>query len=179
MVCDRCIMVVRQQLTLLGYEFLSVELGTVSFSQPLTQKEIKALEETIEPLGFEVIDDKRFQLIEQVKNLIIKLVHYKNNDLKVNLSQYIASQLHQDYSYISNLFSELEGTTIEQYFIAQKIEKVKELLDYDELSLSEIADTLNYSSVAHLSTQFKKVTKLTPSQFKQRKQEKRKPLDKI
>ncbi len=87
--------------------------------------------------------------------------------------------MHQDYSYISNLFSELEGTTIEQYFIAQKIEKVKELLDYDELSLSEIADTLNYSSVAHLSTQFKKVTKLTPSQFKQRKQEKRKPLDKI
>lgn len=179
MVCDRCIMVVRQQLTLLGYELLSVELGTVSFSQPLTQKEIKALKETIEPLGFEVIDDKRFQLIEQVKNLIIKLVHYKNNDLKVNLSQYIASQLHQDYSYISNLFSELEGTTIEQYFIAQKIEKVKELLDYDELSLSEIADTLNYSSVAHLSTQFKKVTQLTPSQFKQRKQEKRKPLDKI
>ena len=179
MVCDRCIMVVRQQLTLLGYEFLSVELGTVSFSQPLTQKDIKTLKDSIEPLGFEVIDDKRFQLIEQVKNLIVKLVHYKNNDLKVNLSQYIASQLHQDYSYISNLFSELEGTTIEQYFIAQKIEKVKELLDYDELSLSEIADTLNYSSVAHLSTQFKKVTKLTPSQFKQRKQEKRKPLDKI
>ncbi|MDD4721056.1 MAG: AraC family transcriptional regulator, partial [Bacteroides sp.] len=179
MVCDRCIMVVRQQLTHLGYEFLSVELGTVSFSQPLTQQDIKTLKDSIEPLGFEVIDDKRFQLIEQVKNLIVKLVHYKNNDLKVNLSQYIASQLHQDYSYISNLFSELEGTTIEQYFIAQKIEKVKELLDYDELSLSEIADTLNYSSVAHLSTQFKKVTKLTPSQFKQRKQEKRKPLDKI
>src|SRR5690606_3422206 len=115
--------------------------------------------------------------IEQIKNIIINLVHHQDNDIKINLSDLLSSQLHQDYNYLSNLFSAIEGITIEKYFIAQKIEKVKELLVYDELSLSEIAFQLNYSSTAYLSNQFKKVTGLTPSHFKKIKEEKRKPLD--
>ena len=130
-------------------------------------------------LGFELIDDKKSRIIEKIKNIIIELVHHQNNDAKTNLSDVLSSQLHHDYNYLSNLFSEIEGTTIEKYFIAQKIEKVKELLVYDELSLSEIAFRLNYSSVAYLSNQFKKVTGLTPSYYKQIRDDKRKPLDKV
>lgn len=179
MVCNRCVMVVHEQLVRLGFEPLSVELGMATFRKPLVKEEVIKIREALEPLGFELIDDKRIRMIEQVKNAIIELVHHKDGNLKVNLSDYIADKLHHDYSYISNLFSEIESTTIEQYFIAQKTERVKELLVYDELSLSEIADLLNYSSPAHLSAQFKRVTGLTPSHFKKIKGEKRKPLDKI
>ena len=127
----------------------------------------------------QVDDDKKSRLIERIKTLIIELVHRQNNELSINLSDYLKSHVNHDYHYVSALFSEVEGTTIEKYFIAQKIEKVKELLVYDELSLSEIADQLNYSSVGYLSSQFKKVTGFTPSHFKQIKEKKRKPLDQV
>ncbi|WP_029904492.1 AraC family transcriptional regulator [Prevotella sp. 10(H)] len=179
MVCNRCIMVVESELKKLGVEPFSVELGEVQLESALTKEQKEQLTERLESLGFSLIDDRKGRLIEQVKTLIVELVHYNNNDLKINLSDYISEKLHHDYNYISNLFSEVEGTTIEKYFIAQKIEKVKELLVYDELTLNEIAFKLNYSSVAHLSAQFKKVTGLTPSHFKQVKTNKRKPLDKV
>lgn len=179
MVCNRCIMVLRSELERLGIEPVSVELGEVTLSEVLDNVQKERLEDKLESLGFSLIDDKKARLIEQIKTLIIELVHYNNNDIKINLSDYLSEKVHHDYNYISNLFSEVEGTTIEKYFIAQKIEKVKELLVYDELTLNEIAFKLNYSSVAHLSAQFKKVTGLTPTHFKQIKTNKRKPLDEV
>lgn len=179
MVCNRCIMVVKSEFEKLGYEPLSVELGEVEIQEELTDAEKQRLNAVLQNSGFDLIDDKRSRIIEQIKNLIIELVHKNHNDLKTNLSGYLTSYLHHDYHYLSNLFSEVEGTTIEKYFIAQKIEKVKELLVYDELSLSEIADRLNYSSVAYLSSQFKKVTGLTPSHFKNIRSIRRKPLDEV
>jgi AraC-like DNA-binding protein len=172
-------MVVRDQLGKMGIKPVSISLGEVVLNERLTDNKKKEVGEMLISFGFELIDDKRKQLIEKVKNTIIELVHQNNNSIRINLSDYISDITHHDYSYISNLFSEVENTTIEKYFIAQKIERVKELLVYDELSLSEIADLLNYSSPAHLSAQFKKVTGLTPSYFKQIKENKRKPLDKI
>ena len=176
MVCNRCIMVVKSELEQLGYIPSSVELGEVELVEKESEVDKKVIRQVMLDLGFELLNDKNSQLIEQVKTLIINLVHYQNNKLDTKLSDYISRELHQDYSIISKLFSETEGTTIEQYFIAQRIEKVKELLVYDELSLSEIAHQLHYSSVAHLSGQFKKVTGFTPSHFKQIKENKRKPL---
>lgn len=179
MVCDRCIMVVQNELEKLGLDAKNIKLGEVILSKEITSLEKENLSKTLEPLGFEVIDDKKGRIIEKIKNIIIDLVHHQDNDVKINLSDVLSDKLHHDYNYLSNLFSEVEGTTIEKYFIAQKVEKVKELLVYDELSLSEIANRLNYSSVAYLSNQFKKVTGLTPSHFKQIKEDKRKPLDKV
>ncbi|CAM3445156.1 AraC family transcriptional regulator [Flavobacterium longum] len=177
MVCRRCKMVVAAELEKLGIKTLSVELGEVELLHPIDAPEKAALAANLYALGFELIDDRKSKTIERVKNLIIDLVHSRNNDLKTNLSQYLSSEVGQEYSALSNLFSEVEGTTIEQYFIAQKIEKVKELLTYDELSLSEIAYQLNYSSVAYLSNQFKKVTGLSPSHFKNLKSRKRKQIE--
>lgn len=179
MVCNRCIMVVQNELDKLGLEVKNIKLGEVSLNKELTSEQKDKLDNALIPLGFEVIDDKKSRIIEKIKNIIINLVHYQNNASKINLSEVLSNKLHHDYNYLSNLFSEVEGTTIEKYFIAQKIEKVKELLVYDELSLSEIAARLNYSSVAYLSNQFKKVTGLTPSHFKQIKEDKRKPLDRV
>lgn len=179
MVCNRCIMVVKSELEKQGINPVSIVLGEVTLSGGLNTEQKEKLSKNLEDLGFALIDDKRARLIEQIKNAIIELVHYNNNELKVNLSDYISDKLHHDYNYISNLFSEIEGSTIEKYFIAQKIERVKELLVYDELTLNEIAFKLNYSSVAHLSSQFKKVAGLTPSHFKQIKTSKRKPLDEV
>lgn len=179
MVCDRCIMVVQDELEKLGLDAKNIKLGEVILSKEITSLEKENLSKTLEPLGFEVIDDKKGRIIEKIKNIIIDLVHHQDSDVKTNLSDVLSDKLHHDYNYLSNLFSEVEGTTIEKYFIAQKVEKVKELLVYDELSLSEIANRLNYSSVAYLSNQFKKVTGLTPSHFKQIKEDKRKPLDKV
>ncbi|CAH0206895.1 AraC family transcriptional regulator [Chryseobacterium sp. WG14] len=179
MVCNRCIIVVQNEMKKLGLKLENIKLGEVTLEKELSSSEKDALESALVPLGFQVIDDKKGRIIEQIKNVIIDLVHYKDNDTKANLSDILSKKLNHDYNYLSNLFSEVESTTIEKYFIAQKVEKVKELLVYDELSLSEIAYRLNYSSVAYLSNQFKKVTGLTPSYFKQIKEEKRKPLDKV
>ena len=179
MVCNRCIMVVQNELDKFDLEVKNIRLGEVILDKEPTTKEKDKLEKALILLGFEVIDDRKSLIIEKIKNIIIDLVHHQDNDTKKNISDILSSKLHHDYNYLSNLFSEVEGTTIEKYFIAQKIEKVKELLVYDELSLSEIAFRLNYSSVAYLSNQFKKVTGLTPSHFKQIKADKRKPLDSL
>jgi AraC-like DNA-binding protein len=179
MVCDRCKLVVRNELKNLGYHPVSVELGEVELDRELSTGEKETLDNMLHSLGFAIIDDKKSRLIEQIKNQIIELVHRQNNKLGTNLSDYLSSRLNHDYNYMTNLFSEVEGTTIEKYFIAQKIEKVKELLVYDELTLSQIAWEMNYSSVSHLSSQFKKVTGLTPSHFRQIRIKKRKPLDQV
>lgn len=179
MVCNRCLMAVQQEAGQLGLPVKSLKLGELVLENEIKPEEKQALEANLTALGFEIIDDKKSRIIEKIKNVIIKLVHHQDNELKSNLSAVLSDELHHDYNYLSNLFSEVEGTTIEKYFIAQKIEKVKELLVYDELSLSEIALQLNYSSVAYLSNQFKKVTGFTPSHFKQIEGNKRKPLDKV
>lgn len=179
MVCYRCKMVVGKILKQHHIETNYIELGEIELTNSINAEQLQILKEELEEVGFELIDDKRSKLIEQIKTVIIQLIHQENGELKVNLSDYLAEKTAFDYKYISNLFSEMEGQTIEKYFIQQKIEKVKELMIYDELSLSEIAFQLNYSSVAHLSAQFKKVTGLTPSVFKQLNNYKRKAIDKI
>ena len=166
-------MVVKSEFEKLGLHTISVELGEVELQEAITENQKKILLQNLQALGFDLIDDKKSKTIEKIKNLIVDLVHHKNNELKVNLSDYLAENLNQDYNSLSNLFSEIENTTIEKYFISQKIEKVKELLIYNELSLSEIADILNYSNVAHLSNQFKKITGFTPTHFRQLKDKKR------
>ena len=166
-------MVVKSEFEKLGLHTISVELGEVELQEAITENQKKILLQNLQALGFDLIDDKKSKTIEKIKNLIVDLVHHKNNELKVNLSDYLAENLNQDYNSLSNLFSEIEHTTIEKYFISQKIEKVKELLIYNELSLSEIADILNYSNVAHLSNQFKKITGFTPTHFRQLKDKKR------
>lgn len=179
MVCNRCVMMVRSALQNLGLDVCEVVLGEATLNQKITPTDKHKIVDVLTPLGFELIDDKRSRIIEKVKNIIIDLAHHQNSELKENLSDLLSRKLNHDYSYLSNLFSDVEGTTIEKYFIAQKIEKVKELLVYDELTLSEIAYQLNYSSVAYLSNQFKKVTGLTPSHFKKIKENRRTPLDKV
>jgi AraC-like DNA-binding protein len=177
MVCNRCKMVVKSELEKIGLHPISVELGEVELLQDLAANEKQAVAKNLSLLGFELLDDKISRTIERIKNRIVDLVHHQNEELKTNLSDYLVEHLMQDYSTLSNLFSEVEGTTIERYFIAQKIEKVKELLTYNELSLTEIAMQLNYSNVAHLSNQFKKTTGFTPTYFKQLKEKKRKQID--
>lgn len=177
MVCSRCKMVVKAQLESKGLRPLSVNLGEVEIEGELSKDQLLALNKSLKTLGFELIDDRKSQTIEKIKTSIVALVHHSDHHLKTNLSEFITSQVHQDYNYLSNLFSEVEGTTIEKYLIAQRIERVKELIVYDELSLSEIADQLGYSSVAYLSNQFKKVTGFTPSYYKSLKEYKRKNIE--
>lgn len=179
MVCSRCKMVVEGQLKSKGLRPLSVNLGEVEIEGDLSKDQLSQLDTSLKSLGFELIDNKKSQTIEKIKNAIVTLVHHSDHNLKTNLSEFITSQIHQDYNYLSNLFSEVEGTTIEKYFITQRIERVKELIVYDELSLSEIADQLGYSSVAYLSNQFKKVTGFTPSHFKSLKEHKRKNIEEL
>ncbi|MGM8360428.1 helix-turn-helix domain-containing protein [Flavobacterium sp. ARAG 55.4] len=179
MVCSRCEMAVKTVFEKIEIPILSMQLGQVEISKELSETQKHLLSEDLKDLGFELLDDKISKTIERIKNLIVTLVHYQNEKLKVNLSGYIVDDLKQDYSALSNLFSETEGITIEHYFIAQKIEKVKELLIYNELSLSQIAFQLNYSSVAHLSNQFKKTTGITPTQFKQLEDKKRRQIDEL
>lgn len=179
MVCRRCIMAVENVLQAMDIEVHSIQLGEVEISNPLNPKTKLKLAENLEVLGFELIDDKKSKLIEQIKSLIVEVVHIQDEPIRDNLSSLISEKLHYDYNSLSNLFSEVEGITIEKYYIAQKIEKVKELLVYNELTLSQIADQLNYSSVAYLSNQFKKVTGLTPTEFKNGRTLRRKHLDEI
>jgi AraC-like DNA-binding protein len=179
MVCGRCEMAVQLELEKMKISILSMQLGEVEIARDLKETEKETLTKNLNSLGFELLDDKISKTIERIKNLIIDLVHYQNEKLKINLSTYLADDLMQDYSALSNLFSETEGTTIEHFFIAQKIERAKELLLYNELTLSEIAFQLNYSNVAHLSNQFKKVTGFTPTHFKKLKEIKRKQIDSL
>ncbi len=179
MVCTRCKIMVKSVMENIGLKVITVELGEVFLDRELTEKERIEAERLLQELGFSIIEDKKSQMIEKIKTLIIELVHRQDNQLKTNLSEYLSGYFSHDYNYLSNLFSVVEGTTIERYYIAQKIEKVKELLVYDELTLSEIAWKLNYSSVAHLSNQFKKATGLTPLFFKNLKNNRRKPLDEV
>ena len=179
MVCNRCILVVKQELEKLSINSRSVTLGEVETDTQLTKEKVEQLSKNLNALGFELLDNSKQQLIEKIKKVIIQQVHHNEEQNNHNFSEILSKSIHKDYSYLSSLFSEVEGITIEKYVINQKIEKVKELIIYDELSLSEIADKLGYSSVAHLSNQFKKVTGLTPSHFKQVGHNKRKPLDKI
>lgn len=177
MVCNRCIMVVRNELERFGLHPLSVDLGEAEINDDINEEEKESLDESLKQYGFELISDKKSRWIEKIKTSVVELVYQKEEPLKTTLSSYISDKLNHDYSYLSNLFSEVQGVTIEQYYIAQRIERVKELLVYDELSLSEIANELNYSSVSHLSKQFKKVTGLTPTHFKNIREKRRKPLD--
>lgn len=177
MVCNRCKMVIKDELIKFGVHPKKVELGEVEIEEELNTEKKDQLNEMLQVYGFELIDDKKSRLIEKIKNIIVELVHYSDEQLKTNFSQHISEKLHHDYNYLSNLFSEVEGITIEKYFISQKIEKVKELLKYDELSLSEIADRLGYSNVSYLSNQFKKETGLTPTFYKSQKQNRRKNIE--
>lgn len=158
---------------------VGVTLGEVAVGEEISESQMKEFGHKLENIGFEILDDRRTRLVEQVKIHIRELVHLHNGNLKVNLSEYLSEKTHLEYSYLSGLFSEMEGRTVEKYFIFQKIERVKELLVYDDMQLSEIAYLMNYSSVAHLSSQFKKVTGLTPSKFKQMGIKLRNPLDKL
>lgn len=179
MVCSRCKMVVKSELEKLGLHPIFVELGEVELQEDITENQKVILIKELRLLGFDWLDDKKSKTIDKIKTLIIDLVQNKNNELNTNLSDYLSINLHQDYNTLSHLFSEVTGTTIEKYFICQKIEKVKELITYDELSLSEIAFRLNYSSVAYLSNQFKKVTGFSPSYFKRSKFRKRQLIESI
>ena len=179
MVCDRCKTAVVKELEKHSIKFQNVELGEVALNEQPAKAKLDSFRSGIELLGFELIDDKKSKIIEQIKAEVIHIVRQPKAKIKTNFSTYLAQKLGRDYSSLSSLFSEVEGTTIEQYMILQRIERVKELLVYDELTLSQIANQLNYSSVAHLSNQFKKVTGLTPSYFKNLRHKTRKPLDKV
>ncbi|AYL98144.1 helix-turn-helix domain-containing protein [Mucilaginibacter celer] len=179
MVCRRCKIMVKSELEKAGLRPLSIELGEVELEQVPAGDQLKQLSSSLNELGFELIDDQKSRLIEQIKTLIIEQVHYADGQSPLKLSAVLTSKLNYDYGYLSNLFSAVEGTTIEKYLIAQRVEKVKELLVYNELSLSEIAFRLGYSSVAYLSSQFKQVTGLTPSAFKALQGSKRKNLEDI
>ncbi|HEV7329460.1 MAG TPA: AraC family transcriptional regulator [Flavisolibacter sp.] len=180
MVCDRCIMVVKEQLHAVGIEFKKVQLGEVELSQPASDEQIEKLGANLFPLGFELLDDKKAAVVTQIKSTIIKLIHnYENEEVNQKLSVILSQKLGKDYHFLSILFSSVEGTTIEKFVILQRIERAKELLMYDEMTINEIADTLGYSSVQHLSQQFKKITGLTPTHFKKLKENKRKPLDQV
>ncbi|MDP3435800.1 MAG: AraC family transcriptional regulator [Bacteroidales bacterium] len=179
MVCIRCKMVVKAELEKLGIEYILIELGQVETASALTSKQMTQLDIALKKSGLELMDDKKSVLIEKIKCIIIETVHYSQEKIKVNLSDYISDKLNYDYTYLASLFSEVTGITIEKFYINHKIEKVKELLVYNELNLTEIAFNLGYSSVAHLSNQFKKYTGLSPSHFKKLKNKRRMMLENL
>jgi AraC-like DNA-binding protein len=170
MVSLRCKMVVKEELLKLGLEYVVLDLGVVEILEEITPEQRELLKRNLLYFGLELLDDKRSILIEKIKNVIIEMIHYSDELPRVNFSDYISEKLNYDYTYLANIFSEVKGITIQQYIIIHKIEKVKELLLYDELNLTEISYKLQYSSVAHLSNQFKKVTGLSPSFYKRLKQ---------
>ena len=179
MVSARCKIVVKEELKKMDIHYVMVELGEVEIMENLSGAEREALKLSLLHSGLELMDDKKSMLIEKIKHIVIDVVHHSDEHVKVKFSEYLSNKLQHDYTYLSNLFSGVQGTTIEHFMIAHKIEKVKELLVYNELSLTEISFAMNYSSVAHLSTQFKKVTGLTPSHFKKLKDKRRNALDNI
>jgi len=179
MVSIRCKMVVKAELEKLRLHFITVELGEVDIEETLSPAQREALASALKRSGLELMDDKKAILIEKIKQVIIETIHYTEDALRVNFSNHLSEKLNYDYTYLANLFSEVEGTTIEHFIIKHKIERVKELLIYDELSLTEIAYKLHYSSVAALSNQFKKVTGLTPSFFKHIKHKRMSGLENV
>lgn len=172
-------MVVKAELQKLGLHYTTVELGEAVTIEDISPEKMAALDYALRKTGLELIDDQRSILVEKIKAIIIELVHYNDEQIKVNLSDFLSEKLNHSYSFLANLFSEVKGITIENFYLAHKIEKVKELLVYDELSLTEIAYRLHYSSVSHLSNQFKKFTGLTPSHFKNLKNKRRRTLESI
>lgn len=179
MVCIRCKMAVKAELDKLELHYNYIDFGEADVEENLSPELQYLLNTGLKKSGLELMDDKKSMLIEKIKILIVELVHYSEEPLKKNLSDYLSEKLNYDYTYLANLFSEVQGTTIEKFFINHKIERVKELLVYDELNLKEIAFKMHYSSVAHLSSQFKKLTGFTPSHFKHLKQKKRVPLEHV
>ena len=179
MVCIRCKMVVKSELAKLGLHYFVVDLGEAEIKEDISPQQLAHLSVALRKSGLELMDDKKSMLVEKIKTVIIELVHYSDDQIKINLSDYISEKLNHNYTYLANLFSEVKGTTIEKFYLSHKIEKVKELLVYDELSLTEIAFLLHYSSVAHLSNQFKKMTGLTPSHFKHLKHKRRSALGNV
>ena len=179
MVSTRCKMVVKEELKKLGLHFIVVDLGEVEIMENISAEQREQLKAALLSSGLELMDDKKAVLIEKINNVITEMIHYSDEVPKMNYSDYISKKLNYDYTYLSNLFSEVKGITIQQFIIIHKIERAKELLLYDELNLTEISYKLHYSSVAHLSNQFKKVTGLSPSHFKQLKDKRRSPIEEI
>jgi len=172
-------MVVKEELKKLGLHFIIVDMGVADIMEDITEGQREQIRTALLKSGLELMDDKKAVLIEKIKNVIVEMVHYNDELPKTNFSDYISEKLNYDYTYLANLFSEVQGTTIEKFIILHKIERVKELIIYDELSLTEIAWNMHYSSVAHLSNQFKKMTGLTPSHFKKLKNKRRKAIEDI
>jgi AraC-like DNA-binding protein len=179
MVSTRCKMAVKEELKKMGLHFIVVDLGEIDIMENISAEQREKLKTGLSACGLELMDDKRAVLIEKIKNVIIEMVHYSEELPKVNYSDFIAQKLDHDYTYLSNIFSEVKGITIQQFIIIHKIERAKELMLYDELNLTEISYKLNYSSVAHLSNQFKKITGLTPTHFKKLKDKARSPINEI
>jgi AraC-like DNA-binding protein len=179
MVSNRCKIVVKEILRELDLHFVLVDLGEVEIMENISAEQRELLKSNLLECGLDLMDDKKSILIEKIKTIIIQLIHHSEEDIKINFSEYLSEKLHHNYNYIANLFSEVQGVTIEHFIINHKVEKIKELMIYGELTITEIAYKMNYSSVAHLSTQFKKVTGLSPSHFKQLKDKRRNPLEEI
>lgn len=179
MVSTRCKMLVKEELRKLGLHFVVVDMGVVDIMENLGEEQWEELKIALAKSGLELMDDKKSMLIEKIKNVIIEMVHYTNELTKTNFSDYLSKKLNHDYTYLANMFSEVQGITIEKFIISHKIERVKELIIYNELNLTEIAWMMHYSSVAHLSNQFKKVTGLSPSHFKKMKDKRRNPIEDI
>ena len=179
MVCIRCKMVVKAELEKLGLHYIVVELGEAEIMESISEEQHDQFKEALLKSGLELLDNKKSVLIQKIKNVIIELIHYSEEPLAINFSDHLSQKLNHNYTYLANLFSEVQGTTIEQFIIAHKIERVKELLVYNELNLTEIAYLMHYSSVGHLSAQFKKVTGLTPSHFKQLREKRRNMLENL
>lgn len=179
MVSNHCKIAVKDELKKLGLHYIVVDLGEIEIMEDLSADQREQLKVSLLTAGFELMDDKRAILIEKIINVIIEMVHHKSELIKINFSDFLTEKLNHDYTYLSNMFSEVKGITIQQFIIIHKVERIKELLMYDELNLTEISYLLNYSSVAHLSNQFKKITGLSPSHFKLLKDKKRIPLEEI
>jgi AraC-like DNA-binding protein len=179
MVSLRCKMTVKEELKKLGLHFIIVDMGIVDIMEDITSGQLDQIRVALAKSGLELMDNKKAVIIEKIKNVIIEMVHYTDELPKTNFSDYLSQKLNYDYTYLANLFSENQGTTIEKFIISHKIERVKELIIYDELNLTEIAWKMHYSSVAHLSNQFKKSTGLTPSHFKSLKNKQRNPIENI
>jgi len=179
MVSTRCKIAVKEELKKLGLHFIFVDLGKVEIMENISELQKKKLKTALLRLGLDLIDDKRTELIEKIKSSVIQMVHYSEETVKVNFSVYLSEKLNFDYTYLSNLFSEVQGTTIEHFIISHKVERIKELIINDELNITEIARLMNYSSVGYLSNQFKKITGFSPSHFKRLNDKSRSPIEEI